>query len=435
MHRHLLTSLIGALMFALPATAQPTAIDLEITPSCDADTLVVCIPLSLPKKIAGLREVPVSVEVAGAKRPLVREMVGQLAAPGLLTEHIPPDGADLVRRDLYFQILSAKAGTVIKAKVEPKLSGLLGYGFGWKSKDGEYAELSLNYGRMPVLRYLHSPYDNSTQEKHDRTCKVSHCLYNFRATKSAKVEDLYAHPHTLLYAFDKVTLDDGRECDIWNGKPGDTHQAHTGFSATEVGRVVARQRVTIEWRGPKKEVFAKEEREITAYNFGPRGTMIDFVSRLITAGGVVKLRGDPNSAGLQFRAHDAVKESAKQTYFIRPDGKGALGETRTTDPKAKKEAAPLWEACSYLVDNKRYTAAVLAHPRNPARVHWSESDSGYLGCSFDWDLTEKKPLIVTYRIWLQNGEMTVERIDTLSKVFREPPKVSIKPQAQDADKP
>ncbi len=425
MNRYLFLSLISLFSLVSATTAQQTSIDLEITSSSDADTLVVCVPLSLPKKTAELKEVSVSVEIVGAKKTLVRETVGQLTAPGLLTEYIQPAGADLVRRDLFFQILSAKAGTVTKAKVELKPSGLLGYGFGWKSKEGEYAELSLNYGRMPVLRYLHSPYDNSTQQKHDRTCKVSHCLYNFRATKSAKVEDLYARPHTLLYAFDKVTLDDGRECDIWNGKPNHTHQAHTGFSATEVGRVVARQRVTVEWRGPKKEVFAKEEREITAYNFGPRGTMIDFVSRLKTTGGVVKLRGDPRASGFHFQAHDAVRESAKQTYFIQPDGKGALGETRNPDPKAKKEPVPPWEACSYVIENRRYTVAMLNHPSNPAGARRSESDSGQLGCSFDWDLTEKKPLIVTYRIWLQNGEMTVERIDTLSKLFQDPPKVTV----------
>ena len=49
-----------------------------------------------------------------------------------------------------------------------------------------------------------------------------------------------------------------------------------------------RHRLQIDWHGENKEVFAKEERELTVYHV-PGGTMIDFAARLRTTGGLVKL--------------------------------------------------------------------------------------------------------------------------------------------------
>src|SRR5262249_12091727 len=157
--------------------------------------------------------------------------------------------------------------------------------------------------------------------------------------------------------------------------PGDAHQEHADFLVKEAARIVGRQRVAIHWCGPKGEVFAKEEREITAYNLGPGKTLVDFVSRLKTTGGLVKLRGEPGHAGLQFRADKdlVAKQMQMKTYFLRPDGKGALGETRSWDPKTGKGPVNLrWDACSFIVDGKRATVVYLNHPSNPGESRWNE---------------------------------------------------------------
>jgi hypothetical protein len=437
MNRQQFIALLGILLVASTTNAQQAPIELEITTATDVDFLIVCVPLSLPKKIAEMKDMSVPYEIMQEKKGFAgpREALGQLTSPGLFTDHIPPAGDDLVRRDLHFHIQAAmKAGTVVKATIQKRPSFLVGTGYSWNSKKGEYTEVTVGLGiGAPIWRYLHSPFDNSTPEKHDQTCKVSYGLYNMMPSKGPYMGPPPAH--SVNFAFNKITLNDGRECDIWNGKPDDTHQAHTGFAATEINRFVARQRATIDWHGPKNEVFAKEEREITSYYLGRRGIMMDIVSRVKTTDdGVVKLRGDPQSAGFQFRPHDSVKESEKQILFIRPDGKGTPGEARNEKPKDKKAPQTPWEASSYILGKSRFTAAVLAHPGNPAEARWSESTSGQLGNSFEWDLTKKAPLTVAYRVWLGNGEVTVERIDTLSKAFRELPKVTIKYPAKDTPK-
>jgi hypothetical protein len=413
----------------LKANAQPgRTIDLEIahTRNYDEPFLILCVPLSLSQKDAGLGEVLVEIPGGGPKAG----NLGQLTAPGLLTEHIKP-AADQVRRDLHFQVPAPsgrfKAGTVTKVKVQLKSPGLVGYGLdAWKIKEGEYAELTQNYGKWPVLRYLHRAYDNSTREKRAQTARVFHHVYGLASGKGGV--DPFGLRHDLVYGYNKVTFAGDRECDLWNGQPGDAHQAHAGFQATASSRTIARQRVAVDWHGPNKEVLAREEREITAYSLGPRGTLVDFVSRLKAAGGPVHLRGDPHHAGFQFQASKDVQdaENLKQTYFLRPDGKGAPGETRSWDPTTRKGPTNVpWGACSFVLAGKRYTAAYLSHPGNPGEARWGERASGGMGCYVEHDLAEKTPLVVHYRVWLQNGEMTVDQVAALAAAFRDPPKVKV----------
>ena len=133
-------------------------------------------------------------------------------------------------------------------------------------------------------------------------------------------------------------------------------------------------------------------------------------------------------AGFQFRAsNDVAAKTAKQTYYLRPDGKGELGETRNWDPKTKKGPINLpWDAMSFVLDGKRYTVCYLNNPKNPGESRWSERDYGRFGCYFMYDITEDRPLVVSYRVWLQEGEMTVDQCEALSKDFTEPVKVVVK---------
>jgi hypothetical protein len=68
----------------------------------------------------------------------------------------------------------------------------------------------------------------------------------------------------------------------------------------------------------------------------------------------------------------------------------------------------------------------LNHPNNPGESRWSERDYGRFGCYFEYELTEKNPLLVRYRVWLQEGEMTVEEVDALYKAFVQPPRITVK---------
>ena len=75
--------------------------------------------------------------------------------------------------------------------------------------------------------------------------------------------------------------------------------------------------------------------------------------------------------------------------------------------------------------NQRYTCCYLDRPQNPKEARYSERDYGRFGSYFEYQLDEGKPLDVSYRIWLQEGEMTGQQVQRLANDFVEPPSVKL----------
>ena len=191
--------------------------------------------------------------------------------------------------------------------------------------------------------------------------------------------------------------------------------------------MLGRHRLAISWHGQDKQAFANEERELTVYNV-PGGQLVEFASRMRPSAGPVKLDGDPQHAGVQFRADNEVfAKTSDQTIFVRPDGAGKPGETRNWDPKTRKGPVNLpWDAMSFVLNSKRYTVAYLDHPKNPKEARFSEREYGRFGSYFEYTLEKDKPLTVRYRFWLQEGLMKPQEVATLSTNFVEPVEVSVK---------
>jgi hypothetical protein len=400
----------------------------------DAKNIPVIVPLELSPKWAKVKHV--KLNEVGTKNIII----GQLTAPGLLTEGVAANEKSLLRRDLIFVDPSQKGRENKVFTMEPSRSdNTVSNEYRWlESTAGQFTDL--RHGDRPVLRYVHRPYDNSTEANRNKSYKVFHHLFDPTGTRlvtnggesdpdSAGKKLLYPHHRGLMFAFNKITYGKGMSADTWHAKPKDTHQSHEGILSADAGLVFGRHRVAIDWHGPNKEVFAKEEREVTVYNV-EGGTLLDFVTRLKSTGGKVRLDGDPQHAGFQFRASNEVAErTAKETYYLRPDGKGKPGETRNWDPKNKGPINLPWDAMSFVLDKDRFTVAYIDHPSNPGEKRYSERDYGRFGCYFEYDLTPENPLVLRYRFWLQNGEMTGEEVQSLRTKFILPQKFSVKEAA------
>jgi hypothetical protein len=382
------------------------------------------IPLSVPKAWAGFDEVAVDVVTTDD----VVKTFGQLTAPGIATEAIQPTKNDTVRRDLYV-VLPVKGSELVVhfKKVDPQVTR-----FAWTAKKGEYDELSLTRsGTLTrVLRYMDRPYDISSKDAREKSYKVFHHLYdptgkrfvtnggftNDNITDPKKL--LYPHHRGIMYGFNKCTYGPGlkKKADTWHCT-GDAHIAHEKTLSTETGPLLGRHRVLIGWFGEKNERFAEEERELTAYNL-PGGTLVEFASRLKTTNGKVKLDGDPQHAGFQFRAaNDVATTSKKQTYYLHPDGtKGEMGKERNW-PADKGMVDLPWYAVNFVLDGQRYSVTYLNHPSNPSPTRFSERDYARFGGYFEAEVTEKAPLVVQYRLWLQNGEVTAEQATAMRAAF------------------
>lgn len=387
----------------------------------DRSNVPVCVPIALPAELT-----TGSVVLTD---PSGKSIVGQVTAPSLLAKEAETRKGE-AGCEIHFLLPSLKAGdtAVFKARVSStKASGDV---FSWQEKEGDYAELS--FGNRPVLRYFCKTFDDSTPEKRNETFKVFHHLYDPAGARLVTngPGGKFPHHRGIFYGFMKCTLPDGKIVDTWHcrtdAKKGiDAYLTHEKYLLREAGPVLGRHRVEIGWHGTGKEVFAREERELTVYHT-PGGTLVEFASRLRSTGGTIKVDGDPQHAGFHFRADNEVSEkTAKETYYLRPDGKDAKGKTRNWPGDQNHVNLP-WNAMSFVLGDTRYTAAYLDRPNNPKEARFSERDYGRFGSYFVAECDEKKPLDVNYRLWLQNGEMAGEGVASLSAAFVEPVQTTVK---------
>ncbi|MGE3806821.1 MAG: DUF6807 family protein [Gemmataceae bacterium] len=362
--------------------------------------------------------VPLTVPADQAKTGLAtleaegKTLIGQVTAPGLLSKQ---EGK--LARELHFILPELKAGASKTYKVT--LGGSAsGDKFTWKDTPGKSSELS--FGDHPVLRYMYEALDPKNREE---TYKVYHHLFD-PAGKRVVTKGpggQYTHHRGLYLGFNKITYADGKKkCDVWHCS-GKAYQSHEKVLASEAGPVLGRHTLEIGWHGQEGEIFAVEERELTVYHV-PGGQLVEFAARVRSADGKpIKLDGDPQHAGFQFRADQEVAAKTKgQTYYIRPDGKDKPGAT-------KQGGDFPWKGMSFVLGEQRYTAGYLDRPGNPKPAQYSERDYGRFGSYFVYEVTKDKPLEIDYQLWLQEGEMDIPQLAARAASFAEPVQVSVKP--------
>ncbi len=402
MYRFALTFVLST---GLASAAEPITI---VGGKADATNVVVSIPAPQGSELA------MSVTLSNGKK-----VVGQVVAPDLLS--------DAKGSRLQFVAPAIKASetlSVTTSTLKPEGFKV----FSYTEEPGKPADLLLD-GR-PVLRYMNAKHDATTKDTHELTFKPFHHIFDPATGKvlltngaghAADKSLQYPHHRGLYMGWMTIKYGAGQTADNWHGRDG-VYTEHEKTLATEAGPVVGRQRSAINWYGKDGLLFAEETREVGAFAV-PGGTLIEFASVVTTKLPKVTLDGDPQHAGVHFRAAmETATKYAKETYYLRPDGKDLPGKTRNWDPKTKQGPVNLpWNAMSFKVADKRYTAVYLDRPENPKEARFSERDYGRFGSYFVYDITPTTPLKVKYRLWVQEGEMTVAECENLSRGFTDPP--------------
>ncbi len=201
---------------------------------------------------------------------------GQVTAPSLLAT--PSSNSGKIARELHFILPEMKAGqsaNFTAALAEHPSDDHSQQSFRWNDTPGDHEDLL--YGNRAVLRYMYHPLDESSAYARMETFKPYHHVFDptgeILLTKGPG--GLWPHHHGVFYGFRQVTYDADKKCDIWHCPAA--FQEHSRFLATEAGPILGRQLIEINWvaspkldRGAKgdepNQIFAKEQREITAYN-------------------------------------------------------------------------------------------------------------------------------------------------------------------------
>lgn len=291
------------------------------------------------------------------------------------------------------------------------------------SIEDKTTELSqFTFNNKPVLQFVH-PVLKDGKDREASYKPFHHLFDNSGVLVTKGPGGQFTHHRGIFLGFSKVTYGNNVKVDIWHCKD-DTHQAFQKVLSRESGPVVATEKDLIAWNGKNKETFANEERQIVVYKV-PNGQLVEFQSVVRTTGGSVLLDGDPQHAGFHFRASNEVSEkTSKETIYIRPDGEDKPGASRNW-PDLKSHVNLPWNAMSFVVNDKRYTALYLDNPSNPKEARFSERPYGRFGSYFVTEITKDKPLKLKYQLWLQDGKIDIETAGLRSQAFVNPIKASI----------
>ena len=294
-------------------------------------------------------------------------------------------------------------------------------GFRFKPGDGFR---DLLYADAPVYRHM-TAYDPKRREE---TYKPFHHVYGFGGKGDDEAGFItkgpggqYTHHRGLYVGWNKTTAG-GKTYDFWHC-PAE-HQQHVMYQGEQemTGPVYARALAVTDWLGGDERSVVRDRRDVTAWHLGDGASLLDFTITLGATGDAVRLDGDPQHAGFQFRAAEEVQQG--KTTYVRPEG-------------AKGTGNDVWENCPWVaglfkVAGRSYAVVHMDHPDNPRPAVYSTRDYGRFGPFFTHDLKPEAPLAVRYRVLVLDAEKHADASTAAAFAARyddyaKPVRVTVKP--------
>lgn len=298
--------------------------------------------------------------------------------------------------------------------------------FAWQDSEGNWLDLLQDGWRLTRFMYAH---DTSDAQRRFETYKPflhvydpdGRLLTNGPDGESEYVADqiLYPHHRGIFIGWNRLRFK-GKQYDLWH--MSGVEQVHQEFVEQCAGHVLARTTALVHWNDDQGEPILAEKRTMTVYRVSqPTVLLLDFHTELIAVRGDVELDGDPEHAGMQYRAHSEVAAGGpdvKAEYLFHEDG---------IDPRQDSDLP--WVAMSYGLDEERYCVQHMNHPDNPkGTIYSAYRDYGRFGAFFKGTVKEGQTMTLRYRIWI-GRRITLRRDQCASRyaAFADPPQVEVLP--------
>ncbi|MCG3127735.1 MAG: hypothetical protein CHACPFDD_02605 [Phycisphaerae bacterium] len=241
-------------------------------------------------------------------------------------------------------------------------------------------------------------FDASTPEQLERTYKPYLHVYDAQGREpiTKGTGGLYPHHRGVFVGWNKVRVGN-REVDFWHMRGGVQRVLSTTPVAAAEGRAALAAEVA--WMATDGEVLVREYREIIACATSDDVlARFDVVSTLFAPQDAdVALDGDPEHAGVQFRASNAVHEGP-------PEGKAAYTFERD-GVDAHRERDLRWVLMSCRVGGQRYHVLHMNDPNNPpATLYSAYRDYGRFGAFFRAVIPRGGMLRMRYGFVVFSGE-------------------------------
>jgi len=305
--------------------------------------------------------------------------------------------------------------------------------FTWRdSSQGGVKSMDLLYGTRPVLRYVYTPFDGSSEETIEQTKKPFHHVFAPDGSRliTKGPGGKYSHHRGIFFGYNRIQADGG-PYDTWHAAKGD-HQEHVRVLRSFTGPVMGGHVVEILWKSRRGQVLAVEKRRVVAFASPPDEILIEFSTTLEQGDAPVVLAStNSHHGGVQFRAAQEVAENEQATRYLRPARWADLPPDREagTDKKTGFVYKDLpWDAMCFKLGGRTFTVAYLTDPANPGDADFSERLYGRFGEYFPWKLDKAHPLHARYRWWVvADKHVTREQVQSKYEALAHPPRVMFEP--------
>ncbi|MDA7916051.1 PmoA family protein [Verrucomicrobia bacterium] len=283
-------------------------------------------------------------------------------------------------------------------------------GFSIDEKKGE--SVTVSYGGRSIV-HLMTGNDTSTEESAHATYKVYLHVddpsdANLTITKGAGGK--FTHHRGIYIGWSKMKID-GKSYDTWHMKNG-IRQHFDKLISSKVTKKSATFIAGINWIDGDGTLLT-EKRTFTIHKPNAKGAfVIDKSSEITCVRGDTDFAGDPEHAGLQFRASNEVAENKSAKYLF-PSG--------VMDQKSVTAARDLpWAALSFEASGNHYHVQHMSHLSLPKPIRYSAyRDYGRFGAFMVTTAKKGETKTFKVRFYLSPGEFPDSMVQDSQKRYAE----------------
>lgn len=246
----------------------------------------------------------------------------------------------------------------------------------------------------PATEFIHKQHD---PKHHHDTCKVFHHVRALDGTLLTKGNGGKFQHHKGLFIGWNQTRWNGRKFDFWH-MPKKELQVFQGYvDPDRLSMPPQAQVAEVHWVTPEGEPVVVERRGLQIVKQDKNSYTLHLRNELRAPNHDVKLGGDPQHAGQQFRSPQKfAPDGATKVTYLRPKS-------------AEDHGNDVWTGCSWIAaiqthGDKKYTILRVEGLANPGKTTWSTRDYGRFGATRTVKVTKGKPLVLDQYYVIANGE-------------------------------
>lgn len=267
--------------------------------------------------------------------------------------------------------------------------------FSIKENSGKH--IDVRYKDRAILRLMTANDTSNAKAAHETYKVYAHVMdpadaKNERTlTKGAGSQ--YTHHRGIYIGFSKASIDGVGGVDTWHMKNG-VRQQFGKVVRQETGDKRATFTVTVAWVKDKQPLMSEERTFIVHAPDSNGAVLIDTSSKITAAVGDTVLKGDPEHAGLQYRAHEDVVKNKSAKYLFPKGAKPGGGGTKDMP----------WAAMTYQAHGNDYYVQHMSHPSLPkGNVYSAYRNYGRFGSYFVKELAKGESTTFKVRLYVSPG--------------------------------